>query len=157
MAFNFPVPLELDDPILGFRFAVTFLGHTGPGHVLDFRFQSVKGLSLGVEIGKNEAGYGDQGISYPQSRKKGLLELERGLPLVSTLRMEFQESFRTFQFKPRNVLVSLLTEDAVPASSWIFHYAYPVEWSMSDWDATNSQVVIERLKLTYSNVEIISL
>lgn len=150
MAFDLPIPPELDDPLLGFRFGVFFLGTVGVAHPLDFRFQSVSGISVELETesigGKSN---NVNGFSAPKGLKYSNLILKRGFPLISTLSMEIQASFSSFQFSPRNVLLSVVDENGIPLNSWIFSEAYPVKWSLNDLDASSSQVLIESVELTY--------
>lgn len=158
MPSNIPIPASFNAPLLGFRFGVFFMGIAGVDHPLDFRFQSVSGLSVEVQTGNISGSDGtlDAG-KYPISRSFTNLVLKRGMPMASTLRVEIQESFENFQFTPRNVLVSILDETAIPINSWIFQGAYPVKWSLADFDATSSSVVIEEIHLAYTSFKSMSL
>lgn len=147
MAFSIPLPSELDNPLLGFRFGVFFLGPIRTAHPLDFRFQSVSGLGVRLELGGAKSGKNE----LPESVKYDNLSLKRGLPVFSTLRTEVQKSFSEFKFSPRNVLVSILDENALPLSSWVFSEAFPVKWSLSELNAESSSVIIEELELKYKS------
>lgn len=152
MAFSIPILPELDNPLLGFRFGVFFLGSSGISHPLDFRFQSAAGLSVRVEMsGDENEGTGRSRKALPERIKYENLQLKRGLPLFSTLRMEIHKSLEQFRFSPRNVLVSILDENALPLSSWIFSEAFPVKWSLSELDADSNSVIVEELELKYKN------
>jgi len=152
LAFSIPLPAELDNPLLGFRFGVFFFGVSGIDHPLDFRFQSVAGLSVRVELGDGgNSGSNSNKRALPEKIKYDNLTLKRGLPLFSPLRMEVQKSFSEFRFSPRNVMVSILNENALPVSSWIFSEAFPVKWSLSELSAESSSVIVEELELKYKN------
>ncbi|MEM7370306.1 MAG: phage tail protein [Bacteroidota bacterium] len=156
--FDLPIPPGLDPPMVGFRFGVFFLGKIGVSHPLDFRFKSVSGLNVNLEtetIG-DETGAGG-GFNRPKGLTYSNLVLERGLPMFSTLSREIQSSFQQFKFKPRNVLLSVLSEDALPLKNWLIKEAYPVKWSISGLDAAGSQVIVENLELTYSSFKSFSL
>jgi len=143
---------ELDNPLLGFRFGVFFFGSTGISHPLDFRFQSVTGLGVSVELsGGGSEGTNTSKRALPEKIKYENLRLKRGLPLFSTLRMEVHKSFDQFRFSPRNVLVSILDENTLPLSSWMFSEAFPVKWSLSELNAESSSVIVEELELKYKN------
>jgi phage tail-like protein len=143
---------ELDNPLLGFRFGVFFLGSTGISHPLDFRFQSVAGLSVSVELsGGGSEGTNASKRALPERLKYENLTLKRGLPLFSTLRIEVHKSFNQFRFSPRNVLVSILDENSLPVSSWVFSEAFPVKWSLSELSADSNGVIVEELELKYKN------
>lgn len=152
MAFDLPLPPELDDPLLGFRFGVFFLGTIGLDHPLDFRFQSVSGLSVDVQTEQiGGTGTTVSGIRRPTGLNYDNLVLERGMPLISTLGMEIQNSFVNFQFRPRNVLLSVMDENALPLQSWMIQEAFPVKWNISGLDATASRVIVEHIELSYKS------
>lgn len=143
---------ELDNPLLGFRFGVFIFGSAGISHPLDFRFQSAAGFNVSVELsGEGSKGTNSSKRSLPERLKYENLTLKRGLPLFSTLRMEVHKSFSQFRFSPRNVLVSILDENALPLSSWMFSEAFPVKWSLSELSADSNGVIIEELELNYKN------
>jgi phage tail-like protein len=152
LAFSIPTLPELDNPLLGFRFGVFFLGTIGIAHPLDFRFQSVAGLSVRVELsGEQNEGTNSSKRALPERLKYENLQLKRGLPLFSTLRMEVHKSFSQFKFSPRNVLVCILDENALPVSSWLFSEAFPVKWSFSELSAESNGVIVEELELKYKS------
>lgn len=152
MAAEFPMLHDLSDPLLGYRFGLFFLGKLGLSHPLDFRFQSVSGLSASVSVTrKTGVGSNVEAYGFPESTTYTNLILKRGKPVLSTLSMEFQKSLRTFQFKPRTVLLSVLNENALPINSWVLSKAYPVKWSLSGLDAEQSNVLIEEMELSYSS------
>lgn len=158
MAFNIPSIAGQDDPLLGFRFAVSFLGSSGVDFPLDFRFQSVSGFSVAVEVNKvGGAGNNKTGLPLPQRLEYPNLILKRGMPLASALRQEIMDNFDDFEFRLRNVLLSLLDESGQPASTWLFQDAYVTRWSLSGVDATASGVVIEEMELSYLNFKNFSL
>lgn len=151
MSFEPPGSLGITDPLLGFRFVVVFLGKLGIDHPLDFRFQSVSGLSTEVKVDRiGGAGMNVRSYNYPKAINYSNLILKRGKPKVSTLSIEFQKSLYRFQFKPRTVLLSVLNQDAIPINNWLFSDAYPVKWSLSGLDANQNDVLIEEMELSYS-------
>lgn len=158
MSFSLPSPTSLDDPMLGFRFGVFFMGKTGVDFPLDFRFQSVSGLSVEIQAGKLPGTESSiAGETFPLSISYPNLVLKRGMPKDSSLRNEIQESFDSFQFHPRNVLLTLLDEIAQPLKAWVFQEAYPVKWSLADFDATSNSVLIEEIQLSYHSFKPMSL
>ena len=159
MAHDLPQPAELDNPLLGFRFGVYFLSKDTVDHNLDFRFQSVSGLSVTVGFGASTTkGYSASGDGMlPESLTYGKLLLKRGYPKESALRAEIQQSFEEFQFRSRMVLVVLLDEQGEPLQSWQCMEAIPTKWSLGNFDATSSAVLIEDLELTYKQLQPISL
>lgn len=158
MAFAFSNSVPLDDPLLGFRFGVFFLGGTGLAHPMDFRFQEVSGLDAQLEMSPVASlGQGDSSRQLPARTKYQNLVLKRGMPVLSTLRQEIQSSLSGSRGVARNVLLSILDENALPLNSWLFTEAYPVRWSISGLNAASGQVLIETMELTYSNFRSFSL
>ena len=144
MSFSSANTSELSDPLLGFRFGVFFLGPVGLAHRLDFRFSKVSGLGIRI----------DDDSAQP---KFANLVLERGFPLVSSLRNEFMESLTGAQVVSRNVLVSLLDESGLALNSWMLTEATPVAWSLAPFDANSPEVLIETLELKYTGLTPLSL
>jgi phage tail-like protein len=65
----------------------------------------------------------------------------------SALNVEFNLAMSTLRFQPGNVLVMLLNAEDIPIAGWLFQNTYPVEWSVSDLDATQNAIVIDTMKL----------
>ena len=155
---GFPIPeLTLQkDPLLGFRFLVTFLAAGVIPNPLDIRFQKVRGLKASVRT--KTVSEGGQNL-YVQKLPEGIeydnLVLERGMVVGSPLNIEFNVAMSLFKFSPSNVLVFLLDGDKVPVAGWTFLNAYPVSWATSDLDAEQKAVVIDTLELAYSRMQIV--
>lgn len=159
MALSLVNAVALDDPLMDFRFGVFFLGGpVGLAHPLDFRFQELSGLEASVESAPLDSlGQGDSSRRFPGKTTYKNLVLKRGMPTFSTLRQEVQQSLASSKHIARNVLVSILDENALPLSSWLFTEAYPVHWSLSALNASSGQVIVETMELTFSNFRAFSL
>lgn len=143
------------DVVLGFRFGVLFLAGGVLPNPIDLRFQKVSGLS--AEISTTTVTEGGQNLythRLPDRVGYGNLVLERGFMVGSPLHLEFNAALSLFQFKPGNVLVTLLSELKVPVAAWLFLKAYPVKWSTASLDATADAVVIDTLELAYTRMQI---
>ncbi len=155
---GFPIPeLSLQkDPLLGFRFLVTFLVGGVIPNPLDLRFQKVRGLKATVRT--KTIAEGGQNL-YVQKVPEGIeyenLVLERGMVVGSPLNIEFNIAMSLFKFSPSNVLVFLLNADKIPVAGWTFFNAYPVSWATSDLDAQQKAVVIDTLELAYSRMQML--
>lgn len=150
-------PLSLDQLTgapLGFRFAVVFLVGGVLPNPLDIRFQKVSGLSATVETTPLAEG-GQNLYTHRLPKRVGYqnLVLTRGFVIGSLLNVEFNAAMSLFKFVPSNVMVTLLDEDGIPLSAWLFLKAYPVKWSTSDLDANQEQLVIDSLELAYTNMQ----
>lgn len=149
-------PAPLDDPPLGFRFAVVFLTGGVLPNPLDIRFQRVSGLSATIET-TNVVEGGQNLYTHRLPRRVGYsnLVLERGFVIGSPINLEFNAAMSLFKFAPSNVLVMLFNESSVPVAAWLFMKAYPVQWSTSDFDADQQNLVVDTLELAYAGMQIL--
>ena len=145
-----------DDLILGFRFGVFFFAGGAVPNPLDIRFQSVSGLSSTVATTTvKEGGQNLYAQQLPEAVENSNLVLERGMVVGSPLNIEFNAAMSLFKFAPSNVLVTLFNEDKVPLAGWLFLKAFPVSWSTSDLNAANTEVMIDKMELTYTRMQIL--
>ena len=135
-------------PPVAFHFKVE-IGLDGL-HENDVRFQEVSGLSreLGVEQ-VAEGGENRFEHRLPARGKFGNLVLKRGLLTESGVISWIRDAIENFEFKPADVLVSLMDEEHNPLASWSFVAAWPVKWSLGAFDAKKNEVVVETLELAY--------
>lgn len=136
-------------PPSGFHFAVVF--ELAPQAPSDFRFQEVSGLSVSVETEEfAEAGENRFKHKLPKRTSYSQLELKRGLFTGSFITKWCKDAIENFDFKPVNIVITLLNELQEPIAGWYVVNAYPVEWNTSGFNAQSSDLVIESLKLNYS-------
>jgi phage tail-like protein len=138
-----------DYPPVGFHFRVDFsLDGAQQG---DARFQEVTGLT--AEIGLEEIAEGGENRfvhRLPARSKYGNITLKRGLLSGSGLIDWFRNAVEHHEFKPIDVMVTLLNEDHEPLMGWSFVKAWPVKWIVSDFKAQENAVVIETIELAYN-------
>ena len=84
------------------------------------------------------------------------LELKRGLFMGSGIIAWCIDAIENFDFNPCNVTVMLLNDSHIPLMGWYVVNAYPIEWSVSGFNAKSSEVVIESIKLKYSYYTVLS-
>jgi phage tail-like protein len=143
-------------PPLSFRFGVFFFAGGVVPNPIDFRFQKVSGLSAEISTDSiNEGGQNLYAHRIPTKVNYNNLVLERGMAIGSPLNLEFNAALSLFKFAPSNVLVTLFSENSIPLAGWLFLKAYPVKWSVSDFDAMGSEVVIDSMELSYTRFQII--
>lgn len=143
---------------LNHRFGVYFFAGGLVPNPLDIYFQKVSGLSMTMET--DSIGEGGQNLYTQKVPKKisyGNLVLERGVPAISPLGIEFNVAFSLFKFAPSNVLITVFDENSIPVMSWMFTKAYPVKWSMSDLDASGNNLIIDTMELAYTRFQLIKL
>ena len=133
---------------VGFYFKVSFLQEIS--NDIDTRFQSVSGLNVSVETedfaegGENRFVHG-----FPVRTKFDNLILKRGIILDNDLVKWVKDAVENFEFRPLNMQVILLNEENEPLNVWDIVSAYPVKWSVSDFNAEESKLVVETLELKY--------
>jgi phage tail-like protein len=135
-------------PPVGFHFKVEVGNPPTAGH--DVRFTEVSGLS--VEMGTEDVPEGGENRfvqKYPTRAKYPELVLKRGLLKNSALRDWFRECVEELKITPKEVFVKLLNEEHQPLMTWHLVGAFPTKWAVSDFNASNSAVVIESLQMYY--------
>lgn len=147
-------------PPTGFHFKVEFNGVSGMGDDKEQRFQEVSGLSFEVETEELAEG-GENRFVYklPKRAKYPNLVLKRGLVTKSPFLDWFKSAMHTYftvplyEFKPADLVVSLLDEADKPIAVWNIVQAYPLKWSCSDLKASENSILIETLELAYQYFE----
>ncbi len=121
----------------------------------DVRFQSVSGLTVEYDIESYKEG-GENRFEHklPGRTKYSDLVLKRGLLTNSDVINWCLRAFRDREFEPANVTVSLLNEKGAPLKVWSVVHAWPRKWSVSDFNSTDNNVVVETLELSYRYFEI---
>ena len=142
-------------PPVGFHFSVVF--QLFPQTQNDFRFQEVSGLDMQMEMENiTEGGQNRFTWELPVRARYSDLVLKRGMFIGSGILMWCKNAFENFVFEPVNIIISLLNEHHVPVQSWYVVNAIPKKWSVSNFNAERSSVVIESITLSYQYFDIIS-
>ncbi|MEN8115392.1 MAG: phage tail protein [Bacteroidota bacterium] len=138
-------------PPLGFHFKVEFL--TIPG---EFEFQSVSGLSTEMKTEEYAEG-GENRFSHklPVRTSFPNLVLKRGMKVNSALALWCRSAIEQFVILPSDIIISLLNEEHEPLTVWYVAHAYPVKWSVSDFNAEENKLVIESIELAYNHFNVI--
>ncbi|MEO6037566.1 MAG: phage tail protein [Saprospiraceae bacterium] len=117
---------------------------------IDMCFQDVSGLTATVgttdlaEGGENRFKHQLPGrVTYDK------LVLKRGLVTDSAILQWCINAISNFEFKPITVFVKLLNESGDPLATWEVVNAYPTKWSVSNFNAEQSAMVVETLELAY--------
>lgn len=133
-------------PPLGFHFKVEFANQIG-----EYEFQSVSGLNVELETEQVAEG-GENRFKHklPVSTRYPNLVLKRGIRVDSALTKWCREALEDFDIKPTNITISLLNEEHEPLMTWNVVHAYPIKWSVSEFNAEKSQLAIESIELAYN-------
>ena len=141
-------------PPVGFHYIVSFNGIGNK--IIDTRFQSVSGLSVEMEQEQViEGGENRFTHALPLRSNYSDLVLKRGMARDSDLVDWFMDAFENMKIQPVSMIISLLNENKMPLVSWNIVHAWPKKWSVSDFDAEKSALVIETLELSYRTFSII--
>jgi len=133
-------------PPLGFHFKVEFANLSG-----EYQFQSVSGLNIELETELIAEG-GENRFKHklPVSTRYPNLVLKRGIRVDSSLTKWCREALEDFDIKPTNITICLLNEEHEPLMTWNVVHAYPIKWSVSEFNAERSQLAIESIELAYN-------
>lgn len=140
--------MDLSYPHPGFHFLVIF--ELLPQFPNDTRWQEVSGLTVSTEFESWPEG-GENRFSHqlPKSLQFGELVLKRGKFMGSGILHWARKAVENFEFKPTNVLVSLLDEDHLPVYNWYVVNAVPKRLEISGINAANNEFLVETLALNY--------
>ena len=142
-------------PPVGFHFEVNFSGISEDSK--DYRFQSVSGLSVDIETEEFAEG-GENRFKHklPVRTKFPNLVLKRGMLVGSEVISWCRNAIENFVFEPaENITVKLLDEKHEPLVTWNIVHVYPVKWTVEDFNAEESKVVIESIELAYNYFTIV--
>ena len=140
--------MDLSYPQVGFHFLVTF--ELFPQLPNDFRFQEVTGLTATMEMEAIKEGGENRFIhQLPVRTSYSELVLKRGKFLGSGILHWARNAIENYEFKPTNILISLLTDDHLPLYNWYVINAIPKRLEISGFNAERSEVVIETMALSY--------
>ena len=136
------------------------MGVAGMNKLEEQSFQDVSGLSFEIETETFAEG-GENRFEYklPKRIKYPNLVLKRGLLTNSALIKWMEGSASTFfnvavyDFKPSDVLISLLNESGDPLAVWHVIQAYPIKWNVSNFNANSNELAIETIEFAYQYFE----
>ncbi|WP_062054088.1 phage tail protein [Aquimarina longa] len=134
-------------PHKSYRFKVSFLF----GNIeVEGYFQSIDGLKGGYSTNPYAEG-GVAAFSHQLTNRSsfGPLTLKRGLTKDRALFTWCEATFQTMTTVPANILISLLDENKQPIDNWLIVHAIPFNWDVSSFDATQSKIAFETIKLNY--------
>lgn len=147
-------------PPASFQFRVDFSGVPGISGDTEARFQEVSGLNFEITTEElNEGGENRFSYKLPKRARYPNLVLKRGLFKDTAIVDWMNDAMKTFftvviyDFKPVDIMVSLLDEAGEPLVNWNIIQAYPVKLSVSDLRANDNSIVVETLELAYQYFE----
>lgn len=140
--------MDLSYPHVGFHFLVTF--ELFPQLPNDLRFQEVTGLTATMEMEPIKEGGENRFVhQLPVRTSYSELVLKRGKFLGSGILHWCKNAIENYEFKPTNIMISLLTDDHLPIYNWYVINAIPKRLEISGFNAERSEIVIETMALNY--------
>ena len=147
-------------PPVGFRFDLKFFdARTKAPYVAtdepDASFQEVSGLSVDFEVQTVKDGNLPTVLKLPVKPVFPDLVLKRGLLLETQILTWIFSLLRdsSMQVQPLELELSLKNEVGDPLINFRFFNAWPKKWSLGDFNAMESSLVIETLELSYQSFE----
>jgi len=141
-------------PPAGFSFWVSFEISNTP---IDIAFQDVAGIAMELQTEDVvEGGENRFTQKLPTRASYTPLVLKRGLAIQSPLTEWCRDAVENLSIKPTSIIVALLNEKKEPLIAYRFLNAYPLKWSISNFNAESSTLVIESLELYYQYFKIIN-
>ena len=67
------------------------------------------------------------------------------------------DTFNSMEVQPTNMIVSLLNDEHLPLMSWNIVNAFPLKWSVSDFNAERNELAIESIELKYQYFKIMKI
>ena len=146
---------SLKYPPKSFHFLVNFIDFKLAPDVM---FQSVNGLEVNLETETYKEG-GENRFAYtlPLRANYSNLILKRGLFSHSRLINWCMDTFNSMEVQPTNMIVSLLNDEHLPLMSWNIVNAFPLKWSVSDFNAERNELAIESIELKYQYFKIMKI
>lgn len=141
-------------PPVGFSFWVSF---EFSNEKVDMAFQDVSGIGMELQTEDLiEGGENRYTQKLPLRASNTPLVLKRGLAIQSSLTSWCADAIQNLDINPTSVIVALLNENREPIIAYRFLNAYPLKWSISNFNAESSNIVIESLELYYQTFKIIN-
>jgi phage tail-like protein len=135
--------LMRNDPYHVFNFFVEIEGIFAGG------FTECSGLQVEAETyNYREGGVNDFEHTFVGPCKSGPLVLKRGLTLVDSMWLWFQETMRG-NIVRKNGTIYLLNKMHIPVMWWNFKAAVPVRWTGPDFNASSNEVAFTSVELAH--------
>lgn len=147
------------DPPVSYNFSVAF-GSVKSTPLEDTYFSEISGISSELEVEEiREGGMNDWVYHLPKGSKGSKITLKRGLASIDSELIKW--CFNSIHFEKSRVftkqmIISLLDKNPdQPRMTWSFYNVIPIKWSISDFNAKESNVAIESIEIVFSKMEIL--
>jgi phage tail-like protein len=114
-------------------------------------FTQATGLSLQIDVLEYlEGGRNDMVHKLPSRVKQGNITLKRGLTTEEAMLAWFKASVAAVS--PTDLAITLYDSAGNPKRAWSFAQAYPVKWTVSDFNAGGTEVMTESLEIAHQGM-----
>jgi len=120
-------------------------------------FQSVDGIQLSMKPGTEMTDSNTHSYAPPSGVSSGDLTFKRGFVPINPIRVWIRRALEDFVITTCNVVIILINHDRVPTASWLALSCYPTSYSISGFDATQNQIVVESLTLKPKKIKMLTL
>jgi phage tail-like protein len=124
-------------------------------NITDTSFQDISGIATEIQTEAiEEGGLNSYTHIVPKSAKHGNLVLKRGIAgidskLVDWCKTTLEGDLGTL-ISPKTIQVALLNPAGQVAFMWQFNKAWPVKWSVDNFNSTKNEIVVESMEFAYS-------
>ena len=120
----------------------------------DTSFMEVRGIGTEMEtVSYSELNENRFVYKLPTKAKNGNLVLKRGIAVIkSPLVVWCKKVLEDYEIPitTRTIQVRLLDYDVQPVRQWNFYNAYPVKWSVGDFESKKNEIAIETIEFAYT-------
>ena len=140
-------------PPIAFHFEASVDGSNGS----NAQFQSVSGLEAELEVDSiKEGGLNSYIHKLPKRMRYPNLVLKRGLlaessALLTWVRDQMLSETNLDNFKTKKIEITLKNEKGEKVMFWNIKNAFPVKWSVSEFDAQKNAIVVESIEFAYQS------
>ncbi len=147
--------MDLFTPPTAFHFNVVFGGMVPP--IPDMAFQEVSGLETEIATEPLHEGGENRFVhNLPKQVKHPNLKLKRAMTTIASglvywCKTTLENGFAD-PIEPRDLVISLLNDMRLPVASWAVTNAYPVKWTVGNFDAMKNELAVETIELSYLSI-----
>ncbi len=140
-------PVDRDEPVLGYSFAVQV------GDKIHGWFTECSGLTVQREVKtQEEGGVNDFVHQLPGRLKQSNITLKNGLA-GNALWEWFQKGLYDAHVERLNVTIILYSSDLKKKKWWDIIDAYPIKWTGPTFDSSKSEAMVETLELVHHGLK----
>lgn len=144
---------HIDPPPVSFYFNVHFIG---PNGIPDIPFMEVSGLTMELETEEIDYGGGNKRTA-PKQQKHGNLICKRpikpiGMSALSGWMVRSLQGSVDQNIITSDIVVTLLSSIGAPQCGWYLSTAYPVKWTIAEFNSQKNEIALETFEFAYDSL-----